>query len=81
MPKLELNMKAIVKVMIIVLSISFAMINSSCSKKSHAFSSKSSSKSSSISYSAVESKPQPVRKKYIVGGKRKIILGHETPKR
>lgn len=72
-------MKTIVKVVIIVLTVSFTMVNASCSKKSHAFKSNSSAKSNSTSFDAVSTKHQPVRKKYIVSGKRKTILGHEKP--
>ncbi len=74
-------MKAILKVLIILLTISFAMANASCSKKSHGFNYSSNTKRSATSYSAVETKHQPVRKKYIVNGKRKTILGHQTPNR
>lgn len=80
-PKFELNMKAFVKVVMILLTISFAMVNTSCSKKSQAFSSKSTARNNAPSYSAVDSKQQPVRKKYIVNGKRKTILGHDKPLR
>lgn len=74
-------MKALLKVMFILLTVSFAFANTSCSKKSHGFNYTSNQKKSSTSYSAVETKHQPVRKKYIVSGKRKTILGHEKPNR
>lgn len=72
-------MKAFVKVVFILLTISFAMVNTSCSKKSQAFSSKSTARHNAPSYSAVETKHQPVRKKYIVSARRKTILGNEKP--
>lgn len=71
-------MKAFVKILIIVLAVSFSLANTSCAKKSHAFRSNSGTTSS---YDPVATKHQPVRKKYIVNNKRKTILGHETPPR
>lgn len=74
-------MKAFIKVVIILLSISFAMVNTSCSKKSSGFAYKSNPKRSATSYDPVARKHAPIRKKYVVSGKRKTILGHEKPMR
>ena len=80
-PKSELNMKTLVKIIILVLAVSFSIANTSCSKKSHGYSYSSDQKRSASSYNAASRKDQPVRKKYVVSGKRKTILGHEDPHR
>lgn len=74
-------MKAIIKTLVLILVISFTMVATSCSKKSSAFSHSSNARHNSTSYDPVQRKSQPVRKKYIVNGKRKAILGHEIPQR
>lgn len=72
-------MKTLVKIIILVLSISFSLSNSSCSKKSHGFNYSSDPKRGASSYDPVATKHNPIRKKYIVNNKRKTILGHEKP--
>lgn len=72
-------MKAMVKVIFLFLIISFTMVSTSCSKKSHGFKYKSDPRRGATSFDPVEKKHYPVRKKYIVSGKRKTILGHEKP--
>ncbi len=72
-------MKALLKIIIILLTVSFAFANSSCSKKNHGFNYKSDPKHGATSYDPAARKHQPVRKKYVVSGKRKTILGHEKP--
>ena len=72
-------MKSLIKVAMILLFFSFAMSSSSCSKKSRGFNYSADPKRGATSYDPVSSKHQPVRKKYIVSGKRKTILGHEKP--
>ncbi len=78
-PKFESSMKAFLRVVIILLTVSFAFANTSCSKKSHGFNYKSDPKQGATSYDPVATKHQPVRKKYIVNSRRKTILGHEKP--
>lgn len=70
-------MKPIVKIILVVLTISFAFTGTSCSKKNHGFNYASAPRHGATSYDPVSTKHQPVRKKYIVSGKRKRILGHE----
>jgi uncharacterized lipoprotein YehR (DUF1307 family) len=74
-------MKALVKITLILLTISFSLSSSSCSKKNHGFKYSSDVKRSGTSYDPVATKHQPIRKKYIVNNKRKTILGHEKPLR
>ncbi len=78
-PKSILSMKALYKILFIVLTVSFALSGASCSKKNHGFSYRNDPKRSSTSYDPVARKSHPVRKKYVVSGKRKTILGHEKP--
>ena len=72
-------MKALVKIVILILTISFSLANTSCSKKNHGFNYKSDPKRGASSYDPAATKHNPVRKKYIVNNKRKTILGHEKP--
>lgn len=72
-------MKALLKVLIIILAFSFSVANTSCSKKSAGFAHKTEPRRGATSYDPVTTKHQPVRKKYIVSGKRKTILGHQKP--
>lgn len=72
-------MKAIVKIVLLILTISFSLSNISCSKKSHGFNYKSDPKRGASSYDPAATKHEPVRKKYVVSNKRKTILGHEKP--
>lgn len=72
-------MKVPIKLIILVLTISFSLANTSCSKKNHGFNYKSDPKRGASSYDPVATKHNPVRKKYIVNNKRKTILGHEKP--
>jgi hypothetical protein len=78
-PKSVLSMKALYKILLIVLSVSFVLAGASCSSKKHGFNYKSDPKRGATSYDPVARKNQPVRKKFIVNGKRKAILGHEKP--
>jgi len=70
-------MKTFVKIIFLVLTISFSLGNTSCSKKSSGFNYSSEPKRGASSYDPVATKHQPIRKKYIVNNKRKTILGHE----
>lgn len=72
-------MKAIVKITLLLLTISLATFSTSCSKKNHGFKYSSNPKRGATSYDPVATKHAPIRKKYIVAGKRKTILGHEKP--
>ena len=72
-------MKALVKIHHLILTISFSLTNTSCSKKNHGFNYKSDPKRGASSYDPAATKHNPVRKKYIVNNKRKTILGHEKP--
>ena len=79
--KIDLKMKTIINITLIFLAISFSLSSTSCSKKNHGFKYSSDPKRGASSYDPAATKHQPVRKKYIVSGKRKTILGHETPNR
>jgi hypothetical protein len=72
-------MKTKINILLILLTISFSLSNTSCSKKNHGFKYSSDPKRGASSYDPATTKHQPIRKKYIVSGKRKTILGHETP--
>jgi len=72
-------MKAIVKITLILLTISLSFASTSCSKKNHGFKYSSDPKHGASSYDPAARKHQPIRKKYIVNNKRKAILGHQTP--
>lgn len=72
-------MKTLIKITLVLLTISFSMSNTSCSKKSSGFKYSSDPKRGASSYDPAATKHQPVRKKYIVSGKRKNILGNQTP--
>ena len=72
-------MKARFNILILILSLTLSVIGSSCSKKNHGFKYSSDPKPGATSYDPAARKSQPVRKKYIVSGKRKLILGHEKP--
>jgi len=72
-------MKALVKIALLLLTISFSLSSTSCSKKNHGFKYSSDPKHGATSYDPVATKHQPIRKKYIVNNKRKAILGHEKP--
>ncbi|MBC8319500.1 MAG: hypothetical protein H8E34_02125 [Bacteroidetes bacterium] len=74
-------MKALIKVLILILTISFSLTYSSCSRKSHGFNYKSDPKSGATSYDPVVTKHKPIRKKFILNNKRKTILGHSKPPR
>ena len=74
-------MKTLVKIIILVLTVSFSIANTSCSKKSSGYKYSSNQKRGGSSYDPASTKHQPVRKKYVVSGKRKTILGHEKPNR
>ena len=78
-PNFELKMKALVKILFLILTISFILTGTSCSKKSHGFNYKSDPKRGASSYDPAATKHAPIRKKYIINNKRKIILGHEKP--
>ena len=70
-------MKVLYKVLVAVLIVTFAASFSSCSKKSYASKSK---KNSASSIDPVTSKNEPVRKNYIIPGKKKKILGTQKTK-
>ncbi len=72
-------MKALVKIALLLLTISISLSSTSCSKKNHGFKYSSDPKRGATSYDPVSTKHQPIRKKYIVNSKRKTILGHERP--
>jgi hypothetical protein len=72
-------MKAFVKIIILVLAISFSLASTSCTKKSHGFNYKSDPKRGASSYDPAATKHYPVQKKYIISRKRKTILGHQRP--
>ena len=72
-------MKALVKITILVLAISFSFASTSCTRKSHGFNYKSDPKRGASSYDPAATKHYPVRKKYIISSKRKAILGQEKP--
>ena len=64
-------MKVLYKVLVAVLIVTFAASFSSCSKKTYG----SKSKNSASSIDPVTTKNEPVRKNYIIPGKKKKILG------
>lgn len=72
-------MKNLVKIIIVVLAISFSFAITSCTKKSHGFNYKSDPKRGASSYDPAATKHYPVQKKYIISSKRKTILGHQKP--
>ena len=72
-------MKALVKIIILVLTISFSLSNTSCSKKNHGYKYSAEPKHGASSYDPAATKHKPVRKKFIINNKRKTILGHEKP--
>ena len=72
-------MKPILKIVIVLIVLSFAFATTACSKKSHGYKYSSSARHSGSSYDPVATKHQPVRKKYIIGGQRNRILGQEKP--
>lgn len=72
-------MKTFLKAVFVILIASSMVITPSCSKKNQSFNHQARKNASASSYDPVSRKHYPPRKKYIVPGKKKTILGHEKP--
>jgi hypothetical protein len=75
-----MHMKVSSKIALVVLVIAFAVPFSSCSKKTFGGKNYASRNTASPTIDPVTKKSEPVRKNYVIPGKRKKILGQNKPK-